>query len=219
MRQRLLDAGLPTDAERPRALPHRSRRPRDRDGAEVLHALQPRRRAAREHRRLERALHPGLERPQDHGSPHRRDAPREFDGLRRVRAPVRRPAAHPVPRDGLFDEQGHRAAGLGRLAPVHGADDHEETGRLRRLRRARRAAHGGNDAAFPPRPRGAHRQADVDLHDHRDRQLPLRRGLLPEPPRLRRGRHPGRDRAGDAHGTDRAGHAGRRAGASTASTC
>ena len=68
-----------------------------------------------------------------------------------------------------------------------------------------------DDAALPPRPRRAHREADVDLHDHRDRQLPLRRGLLPEPARLRRGRHPGRDRAGHAHGPDRAGHAGRRA--------
>ena len=55
-------------------------------------------------------------------------------------------------------------------------------------------------------------EADVHLHGHRDRQLPLRRGFLPEPARLRRGRHRRRDRAGDADGPDRAGDAGRRAG-------
>ena len=68
----------------------------------------------------------------------------------------------------------------------------------------------------PGRP---HRPPDVDLHDHRDRQLPVQRGLLPEPHRLRRGGHPGRDRAGHADGPDRAGHDGRARRSSTRSTC
>ena len=54
----------------------------------------------------------------------------------------------------------------------------------------------------PGRP---HRPPDGHLHDHRDRQLPVQRGLLPEPDRLRRGGDRGRDRAGHADGADRAG--------------
>ena len=65
---------------------------------------------------------------------------------------------------------------------------------------------------FRRRPGRPHRPADVDLHDHRDRQLPVQRGLLPEPHRLRRGGHRGRDRAGHADGPDRAGDDRRRHG-------
>ena len=67
------------------------------------------------------------------------------------------------------------------------ADQLEEAGRLGRVHRARRRADGRDDAAVPGRPRRPHRAPDVDLHDHRDRQLPVQRGLLPEPHRLRRG--------------------------------
>ena len=78
-----------------------------------------------------------------------------------------------------------------------------------RVHRARRAAHGRDDAALPARPGRPDRPPDVDLHDHRDRQLPVQRGLLPEPDRLRRGGRRGRDRAGHADGPDRAGDHGR----------
>ncbi len=81
-----------------------------------------------------------------------------------------------------------------------------------RLHRARRAAHGRDDAALPGRPGRPHRPPDVHLHDHRDRQLPVLRGLLPEPHRLRRGGHPGRDRAGHADGPHRPGDGRRRDG-------
>ena len=213
MRQRLLDHGLKTTRRRhARAVPAGGRRSRDRHRAEVVHALQPRRPAARRARRQQRALRAGLERPEDPRSPHRRDPPVELDRLHRIRAALRRPRAHRLPGHGVLDQQGHRVAGVGRLAPVHAAHDVEEADGLRRVHRARRAAHARHDAAVPPRPRRADREADVDLHDHRDRQLPLRRGLLPEHARLRRGRHPGRDRAGHADGPDRAGDAGRRAG-------
>ena len=104
------------------------------------------------------------------------------------------------------------AAGLGRVAPVHDPDQLEQAGRVGRLHRARRPADGRDDAALPARPGRPHRAADVDLHDHRDRQLPLQRGLLPEPDRLRRGGDRGRDRAGHADGPDRAGHHRRRHG-------
>ena len=75
-----------------------------------------------------------------------------------------------------------------RVAPLHDPDELEEAGRVGRLHRARRAADGRDDAALPGGSGRPHRPPDVDLHDHRDRQLPLQRGLLPEPDRLRRGR-------------------------------
>ncbi len=213
MRQRLLDHGLKTTADgtaccsRPRSSTARSpRRPSrsrsiNRDGA-----------AARGARRQQRPLRARLERPQDPGPPHRRDAPVELDRLHRVRPALRRPRAHRLPGHRVLDQQGHRVAGVGRVAPVHAAHDVEEADGLGRVHRARRAAHARHDAAVPPRPGRADREADVDLHDHRDGQLPLRRGLVPEHARLRRGRHPGRDRARDADGPDRAGDARRRAG-------
>ena len=111
------------------------------------------------------------------------------------------------------------AAGLRRVAAVHDPDQLEQAGRLGRLHRARRAADGRDDAALPARPGRPHRPPDVDLHDHRDRQLPLQRGLLPEPHRLRRGGHRGRDRAGHADGPHRPGHDRRARRSSTPSTC
>ncbi len=51
----------------------------------------------------------------------------------------------------------------------------------------------------------SHRPPDGHLHGDRDRQLPVRRGLLPEPHRLRRGGGAGGDRAGDPDGPDRPG--------------
>ena len=116
----------------------------------------------------------------------------------------RRPREHPVPRHGLLDQRRHRSRGVRRLAPVHDPDELEEAGRVGRLHRARRPADGRDDGAVPGGPGRPHRPPDVDLHDHRDRQLPVQRGLLPEPDRLRRGGHRGRDRAGHADGPDRA---------------
>ena len=167
---------------------------------------------SRRPRRRPRPLRARLERPARARPPHRRDPPGRHDRLRRVRPPGRRPSAHRLPRDGLLDQQGHRGTGFRRVAPLPGPDQLEEAGRVGRLHRARRAADGRDDGAVPSRPGGPHRPPDVDLHDHRDRQFPLQRGLLPEPDRLRRGGHPGRDRARDADGPDRPGHAGRRDG-------
>ena len=197
MRQRLLDHGPedhaadgtrilfpPEVVERAIATAPKSFTLYDRDGA-----------AARRARRRQRALRAGLERTQDPRPPHRRDAADQFHRLRRVRAALRRPRAHRLPRDCVLDQQGHRVAGLRRVAPVHAAHDVEEADGLRRVHRARRAAHARHDAAVPTRPRRTGREADVDLHDHGDGQFPLQRRLVPEPARLRRGRHPGRDRA------------------------
>jgi hypothetical protein len=76
--------------------------------------------------------------------------------------------------------------------------------RHRSVHRARRAAHGRDAGSSSAAIRAdLLRPAAGDLHDHGHGQLPLRRGLLPEPDRLRRGRHPGRDRARDADGPDR----------------
>ena len=74
MRQRLIDAGLPTDANG-RVLFPTDVVNRAIETAPKSFTLYNRRPAARRDRRLERALHPRLERPQDHGSPHGRDAP------------------------------------------------------------------------------------------------------------------------------------------------
>ena len=213
MRRRLLDHGLPTRRDRrARPVPARRRRGGHRVGAVVVLAVRPRRDAPRRHRRRPGPFRPGLVGAQGPRPPDRRDAPRELDRLRRVRPARRRPRQHPVPGHGLLDQRRHRGRRVRRLAPVHDPDQLEEAGRVGRLHRARRAAHGRDDAALPRRPGRPHRPPDVDLHDHRDRQLPVQRGLLPEPDRLRRGGHRGRDRAGHAHGPDRAGDRRRRHG-------
>ena len=69
--------------------------------------------------------------------------------LRRVRPSRRRPRAHRLSRDGLLDQQGHRGAGFGRVAPLPDPDQHEEAGRVGRLHRAWRAADGRDDGAVP----------------------------------------------------------------------
>ena len=189
MRRRLLEHGLPLDAtRRPGPVPARRRRGRDRVRAELVPAVRPRRRAARRPRRRPRPLRPGLVRAQGPRPSDRRDAPRELDRFRRVRPARRRPRQHPVPRDGVLDQRRHRGRRVRRVAAVHDPDQLEQAGRLGRVHRARRPAHGRDDAALPSRPGRPHRPPDVDLHDHRDRQLPVQRGLLPEPDRLRRGR-------------------------------
>ena len=189
MRRRLLEHGLPLDHGGERVL-----FPRDVVEAAIASApslvrpVRPGRRAARRPRRRPGPLRARLVRAQGPRSPDRRDPPGELDRLRRVRPARRRARQHPVPRDGVLDQRRHRAPGLGCVAAVHDPDQLEQAGRVGRVHRARRAADGRDDAALPARPGRPHRPADVDLHDHRDRQLPLQRGLLPEPDRLRRGR-------------------------------
>ena len=170
------------------ALPPRHRGASDRRCARLVHPVRPRRRTACRHRRRSRAFRARLIGPQGARPPDRRDAPRQLDRLRRVRPAGRRPGQHPVPRHGLLDQRRHRGPGVRRLAPLHDPDELEQAGRLGRVHRARRPAHGRDDAAVPARPGRPDRPPDVDLHDHRDRQLPVQRGLLPEPDRLRRGR-------------------------------
>ena len=190
MRRRLLEHGLPLDHSGERVL-----FPRDvveqaiADAPSSFWLLRPRRRAARRHRRRPRPLRararPGLK-VLDHRTGETRLANstdfveyvRLGDGLRQ----------HPVPRHGLLDQRRHRGPRLRRVAPLHDPDQLEQAGRVGRLHRARRAAHGRDDAALPARPGRPHRPPDGDLHDHRDRQLPVQRGLLPEHDRLRRGR-------------------------------
>ena len=182
------------------------------DAPSLVLAARPRRRAARRHRWRPRPLRAGLVGAQGARPPDRRDPPRQLDRFRRVRPARRRPGQHPVPRHGLLDQRRHRGQRLRRVAPVHDPDQLEQAGRVRRVHRARRPAHGRDDAALPARPGRPHRPPDGDLHDHRDRQLPVQRGLVPEHDRLRRGGGRGRDRAGHADGADRAGDRRRRHG-------
>ena len=166
--------GWPADRRRwPRPLPARRRRAGHRRRAAVVHALRPRRQPARRPRRGSRPFRAGLIRAEDARPSDRRDAPRELDRLRRVRPPGRRPPAHRLPRDGVLDQRRHRGTGLRRVAPLHGPHQLEEAGRVGRVHRARRAADGRDDAAVPVGSGRPHRATDVDLHDHRDRQLPL----------------------------------------------
>ena len=181
MRARLLDHGLPTTpdgrvrfppdvVDRAIASAPGSFRLYDRDGVERAD-LGGRPRSFRA--RLERSARP---RPSDG-----RGQAREHDRLRGVRPPGRRPRPPGLPRHRVLDERRHRGPGLRRLAPVPRPDELEATRRLRRVHRARRRADGRDDGAVPARPGGPHRPPDVDLHRHRDRQLPVQRGLVPEP--------------------------------------
>ena len=74
LKQRLLDSGLKTDASGKRVSVYAGRRRcRHRKCAEVVHALQPRRRSIHGDRWQQRPLRAGLQWPEDPGSSHRRN--------------------------------------------------------------------------------------------------------------------------------------------------
>ena len=83
---RLLDHGLPTDADGRECCSRRtSSSAAIATAPELVHAPRPRRQPARGPRRRSRPLRAGLERPEGARPPDRRGAPREHDGLHRVR--------------------------------------------------------------------------------------------------------------------------------------
>ena len=215
MRQRLLDHGLPIDATGTRVLfPRARRRGRDRFGAVSSFSLYDR-----------------------DGNPHAElggDHVHFVPGSRGLKVLDHRTGETRLADSTDFVEYVRLADGLTNIPYLATAfstnDDIEaqvsdawrlfmiltnskQAGRLGRVHRARRAADGRDDVSCSAATgRTSIARPMSHLHDHRDRQLPVQRGLLPEPDRLRRGRDRGRDRAGHADGPDRAGDGRRRDG-------
>ena len=130
-----------------------------------------------------RALRARLQRAARRRPPHRRSAPAD-DRLRRVRAARRRARAHRYLATAFSTaDVPAQIADAWRLYLACSTERPVVSGAFTR---ARRAADGELMELFRADRADLVAQPDDHLHRHRNRQLPLRRGLLPEPARLRR---------------------------------